>query len=579
MALQITITDAGRAEVINATNTGTAPVEITQIGLGTGQYAPSPTQTALQAETKRLTTIAGTIVDPDTIHVTIRDETADAYNVSEFGLYTASGTLFAVYSDITGPFIQKSAQSTLLLAVDVILGTLDATSLTFGDTSFANPPAAPTVLGVVKTMDGQQDTDETRVLQRGAWGLGKWLPIADADLATESGFYSLPVALGAANSPLVGQSGSLLVVKGGADQNYLTQTWTHSNDTDTHRQFTRHKKGAGAWAPWVEAWHSQNLPNAESRLQQVELSLSNAAIEGVFLKPTKSIPLFVVATGLVTSQPFSVAIGGEFITYAEGTNVSLPAMVAATDYKIYAINDGTIQAVAWDDPAPANSKWVGGFPTAYSNGAVVSNGLWDLGWRPSCNPRGMTLSPDQKLWVDIYMMDVDYGINGYSRPDVTIADGTSLPKIPAIYGGNGTTTYAGMTWFNSWDLAIAASKRLPFYGEFTGFAYGVIEQQSVGTDPITTKHQAGHRSACGVEQATGAMWQWGANIQANTGGGWTGITEGRGSVWHLGISAVRLGASWADSSNAGSRASNWGGAPDGSSASYCARGVCDHQIL
>jgi hypothetical protein len=150
MPLQITITDAGRAEVINATNTGTGPVTIAEIGLGAGQYEPAPEQTALTAETKRLATIAGQVVSADTIHVTIKDETGDAYTVNEIGLYTDAGTLFAVYSDPVNPIAQKAAASSLLLAVDIVLGTLDANSLTFGDTSFAMPPASETLQGIVR---------------------------------------------------------------------------------------------------------------------------------------------------------------------------------------------------------------------------------------------------------------------------------------------------------------------------------------------------------------------------------------------------------------------------------------------
>lgn len=589
MALQITITDAGRAEVINAENTGTAPVLITEIGLSATGFEPDPANTDLPGEFKRISTIAGTIVDPHTIHVTVRDETADNYDVSAFGVYTDSGTLFAVYSQTSGPFIQKSSQSTMLLSVDIILGTLNAQNLTFGDTSFANPTASPTVFGVVQTMEGQQDLDETRVLRRGAWGLGKWLPIADADLAVESGFYSLPVTLGALNSPLAGQSGSLLVVKGGADQDYLTQTWTHSNDTDNHRQFSRHKKGAGPWSPWIENWNHQNLPDAQARLsaaeallQSVDQSLGNSAIEGAFVKPTKSIPLFAVSGGLITSQPFSVAINGKFVVYPASTSVSLSSLIAARDYKIYAIADQTIEAVEWDDPAPEDSRWVGGFHAAYSNGAVVASSLWDLGWRPSCNPRGMTLSPDRRLWVDIYLMDIDYGVNGYSRPDATIAKGNQLPKIPSIYGGNGANTYDRMSWYESWDLAVSAGKRLPFYGEFTGFAYGVVERQAVGADPVTTRHQAGHRSACGVEQVTGCMWQWGADINGTSATGsasWQDITGGRGAVRTHSIRAVRLGASWGSGLDSGSRASSWDASPDLSDVVYGSRGVCDHLIL
>lgn len=59
MTINIIITDAGRAEVINAENTGTAPVTIAEIGFGTGQYNPAVTDTALQAEFKRITTFGG----------------------------------------------------------------------------------------------------------------------------------------------------------------------------------------------------------------------------------------------------------------------------------------------------------------------------------------------------------------------------------------------------------------------------------------------------------------------------------------------------------------------------------------
>ncbi|HFX2802447.1 TPA: phage tail protein [Pseudomonas aeruginosa] len=152
MPLQITITDAGRAEIINAENTGTGPVVITEIGFGTGQYAPSKSQLALQAEVKRLGSIAGQAVAADTIHVMAKDEGPDAYNVGEFGLFSSAGTLIAVYSQAaaSGWIIQKSGASTLLLATDIILESLDATSLTFGDILFINPPATTEVQGVVE---------------------------------------------------------------------------------------------------------------------------------------------------------------------------------------------------------------------------------------------------------------------------------------------------------------------------------------------------------------------------------------------------------------------------------------------
>nr|WP_300306914.1 phage tail protein [Halomonas sp.] len=166
-SLQITITDAGRAEVINAANNGTAPITITQVGVGTGQYSPDPAATALQAELKRLDTMSGTVVADDTISVTITDESNDAYTVNEFGLYTDNGTLFAVYSHPTDSVVQKSTSGNLLMTVDVVLSTLDATNLTFGDTSFSNPPASEIVKGVIEIADEDEalaGTDDLRAM-------------------------------------------------------------------------------------------------------------------------------------------------------------------------------------------------------------------------------------------------------------------------------------------------------------------------------------------------------------------------------------------------------------------------------
>ncbi|MFG7339437.1 phage tail protein [Pseudomonas aeruginosa] len=169
MALPITITDAGRAEIINAQNTGTGPVTITEIGFGTGQYTPTKTLTALQAQIKRVSSIAGQAVAADTIHVTAVDESSAAYNVGEFGLFSDKGTLIAVYSQpaASGWIIQKAGASTLLLATDIILESLNATSITFGDVSFINPPATTSVQGVVELAtpeETQIGTDGTRAV-------------------------------------------------------------------------------------------------------------------------------------------------------------------------------------------------------------------------------------------------------------------------------------------------------------------------------------------------------------------------------------------------------------------------------
>ena len=145
----IVITSAGLAEIINAEHNGTAPVLIKSIGYGTGQYKATASQTKLQKEFKRLTSLSGGAVGDQTIHITSLDSSADSYTVYEIGLFTDKGTLFAVYSQ-TIPILQKASQSQSLLAVDIIASAFDATSIVFGDTNFHNPPATTSTLGVVE---------------------------------------------------------------------------------------------------------------------------------------------------------------------------------------------------------------------------------------------------------------------------------------------------------------------------------------------------------------------------------------------------------------------------------------------
>ncbi|OLU22481.1 hypothetical protein BVH03_24970 [Pseudomonas sp. PA15(2017)] len=166
MALPITITDAGRAEIIAAENTGTAKVTIAAVALGTGRYSPSKSQTALQAEIKRLSSIAGTAVADDTIHVMALDESSATYDVGEFGLISDKGTLIAVYSQLPaeGWIIQKAPASTLLLATDIILESLGTAAIQFGDVAFINPPATTTVAGVVMLEDSLTSTSHAKAL-------------------------------------------------------------------------------------------------------------------------------------------------------------------------------------------------------------------------------------------------------------------------------------------------------------------------------------------------------------------------------------------------------------------------------
>lgn len=154
-AINIIITDAGLAEVINAEQNGTAPVVLTEVGLGTGQYTPDASQTALTEEFKRLTAVAGGAIGDNAIHLTAQDAGTDSYTVYEFGIYTASGTLFAVFSQPV-PILQKASAAHALLAMDIVLTNIDPDSVTVGDTNFQLNGATTTKQGIVELATGEE---------------------------------------------------------------------------------------------------------------------------------------------------------------------------------------------------------------------------------------------------------------------------------------------------------------------------------------------------------------------------------------------------------------------------------------
>lgn len=190
MYASIIVTDAGIQEVINAEHDGTAPVVLTQVGFGTGQYTPTHDQTQLQNEFKRLpaNALAGGNVGDNTIYINARDTSNDAYTLFEFGVYTASGTLFAVCSQNV-PILQKAAGAQAYLDIEFLLTNVSPASVTLGDTNFFNPPATTETPGVVELATAAETEAgrlRTRPLhqpdfskgrpQRGASGLSSWRP-------------------------------------------------------------------------------------------------------------------------------------------------------------------------------------------------------------------------------------------------------------------------------------------------------------------------------------------------------------------------------------------------------------------
>ena len=285
-------------------------------------------------------------------------------------------------------------------------------------------------------------------------------------------------------------------------------------------------------------------------------------------------------------------VAGTLVQFASDTAITMPTLTAGTDYAIWLKDDATIQASSSYTSAPGAGNWrkIGGFHYAPGGNAAAQAGgdttpainaysLWDLKFRPACpDPRGMTLVADS-FWTDIYLLGVDHLTNNTSKYNVTIADGSNPPKIPTKFGGNGSTVYSTLNWWEAGEVLQSWGKRMPSYDEFAALAYGTTEATSGGTDPVSTILRNAYTSKWGVMLATGNLWVWGAEFGGGAAAaGWVANTGGRGSTYKM-ENAVLFGGNWGDASSAGSRASAWSHSPTASSSYIGTRGVCDHLIL
>ena len=339
--------------------------------------------------------------------------------------------------------------------------------------------------------------------------------------------------------------------------------------------------------------------NGSSQLPAVDGSLLtgiSTTSKGLFFKDDISSVVFTkTGAGTVSIKANTVVVvSTTTVTFSSATAVTMPTLTAGTDYAIYVCTDNSIRADA-SFTAPSgyttsNSRRIGGFHYAPGGNATGTSGgdttpainaysLWDLKWRPACtDPRGMALVSDG-FWCDIYLLNTDPGANGTSKYNVTIADGSSPPKIPTAFGGNGSTAYSSLNWWEAEEVLRAYGKAPLTYDEFSAAMYGTTEASGSGTDPGSTILRNAYTSKWGIMLATGNMWIWGANF----GGGaaaasWTANTGGRGSTYQM-ENAVLFGGYWSNGSNCGSRCSYWSYSPTYANASIGARGRCDHLIL
>ena len=289
-----------------------------------------------------------------------------------------------------------------------------------------------------------------------------------------------------------------------------------------------------------------------------------------------------------TATRITVEVAGQAVDIPAETVVALPATpTVGEDYAIWARPDGDLEATAnHTTPPVTGARKIGGFHYAPGGNATGTTGgsttpginaysFWDLKWRPSCpDPRGMTLVADG-FWMDIYLTGVDAITNGSSRYNVLIADGSSPPKVPALFGGDGSATYGSYTWFEAQELASAFGKRTPTQMEFMAAAYGVTQASSRGSDPVNTILDAARTSKWGLVGATGNLWIWGEELGGPNS---APATDGRGTPANM-PNACLLGGYWVNGSDSGSRCSNWNNAASSSYNSLGSRFSCDHLVL
>ncbi|HEL4111296.1 TPA: tail fiber protein [Stenotrophomonas maltophilia] len=164
--MRLKITEAGFARLVNPPNTGTSAVLITEIGLTSTAFTPSAGLTTLPGEIKRVSTFGGKAVGDDTLHVTIRDDSATAYSLRGFGLYLGDGTLFATFGQ-ADPIMEKTAASMLLLSTDTRFSEVDTALIEFGNAEFIYPPSTTEVQGVVElatTTETEDGADTQRAV-------------------------------------------------------------------------------------------------------------------------------------------------------------------------------------------------------------------------------------------------------------------------------------------------------------------------------------------------------------------------------------------------------------------------------
>lgn len=126
-----TLTDAGLNAALDADANGLT-LSLTQIGIGSGQYAPLATRTALQTEIARYPLSGGDVEsNSKTLRFSAILESVTTQQAFEVGLFTSTGVLFAVASTTgTDPLILVTANIAFVGSFGLVVSEIPPGSVT-----------------------------------------------------------------------------------------------------------------------------------------------------------------------------------------------------------------------------------------------------------------------------------------------------------------------------------------------------------------------------------------------------------------------------------------------------------------
>lgn len=158
---KIKLTTAGKAALVDDANIGTEALKIRKIEIGSSFYDPTGSEENLKNFIKSLDTFGASPGKDGIIHISIRDEAEETYNVGEIGLRTGTGVLFAVISNAEGILTTKGLNDVLLISADLEIIEADVSNVSFGPANFIYQPATEEKEGILEiASDDEMDAGE-----------------------------------------------------------------------------------------------------------------------------------------------------------------------------------------------------------------------------------------------------------------------------------------------------------------------------------------------------------------------------------------------------------------------------------